>query len=255
MSIRYGNRNYDHNTEKPPLSPAVKHGVRAINAFTLPEYDTARYLLDPDDDFPRPYLLVPGWRAFIWPLGVEGFEIQDQATLGRHKYLGEIELDVDVTHKGETGITLSGIFPGHTSVANMQALRQVFSVDTPERGKVLHLPGILPNLQYVVGETFTYTHAEDERSQDIAYSCSFVKVGTGPKAKAAAPAGNTARTTKKFVSNSRYNTLRKIATRLKMSWTNLYAVKANAAWFDKRNISSHRAPDYRLPNGTVIYYV
>src|SRR5688500_16933540 len=100
---------YKHNTAKPPPAISLKHGIANLDQVVE---DTAQYLLDPDDDFARPYLAIPGGRAFVWPLGVEGFELVDQAELGRHKYLGEIEIDIDVTHKAETMITLSGIFPG-----------------------------------------------------------------------------------------------------------------------------------------------
>jgi hypothetical protein len=252
---------YRHNTEKPPLSTAVRHGTLQAG---LPVEDTAKYLLDPDDDFARPYLAIPGGAAFVWPVGVEGFELQDQAELGRHKYLGEIELDVDVIHKAETTITLSGTFPGWTSVENMQALRGVFFADTPERGKILHLPGILPNLQYVVAERGSFTHAQDERTQDIAYALTLVKVGTGKRVSSGTTRPNAGqgtaargRGTRKFRVTANVNTLRKIAYKVFRNgarWTELYAVKANAKWFDKRNISSHRVPDYRLPLGTVIYY-
>lgn len=244
---------YPHNTEKPPLA-----GRSQVD-------DTARYLLDPDDEFERPYLAIPGGRAYVWPLGIEGFELVDQAELGRHKYLGQIELDVDVTHKAETTITLSGLFPGRTSVANMNALRAIFYADTPERGKILHLPGVLTNLQYVVCDRESFTHAQDERTNDIQYSLTVVKVGTGKKVPNTGPTqpdagrGNVGkgRGTRKYAANSKHRTLRQIAYavfRNGARWTELYAVKKNARWFDSRDISAHRVPDYRLPIGTVIYY-
>lgn len=253
---------YPHNTEKPPNADSLRHGSANIN---VPVEDSAKYLLDPDDDFARPYIAVPGGRAFVWPVGIEGFELQDQAELGRHKYLGEIELDVDVTHKAETTITLSGVFPGWTSVDNMNALRQVFYADTPERGKILHLPGILPNLQYVVAERQSFSHAMDDRTQDISYSFSVVKVGTGQRAPdPAATQPDTGRSnigkgrgTRVFKANSKSNTLRRIAYavfRNGARWTELYAIRANSKWFDSRNVPSHQAPDYRLPVGTPIYY-
>lgn len=253
---------YRHNHEKPPLSDAVRHG--SVQAG-LPVEDTAKYILDPDDDFARPYIAIPGGAAFVWPVGVEGFEVEDQAELGRHKYLGEIELDVDVIHKAETTITLSGTFPGWTSVENMQALRAVFFADTPERGKILHLPDILPNLQYVVAERGSFSHAQDDRTMDISYTFTVVKVGTGKRAPNVGPTqpdsgrnnSPRGRGTRRYRATSNVNTLRKIARAVYKSekrWTELYAIKQNAAWFDKRDIPSHRAPDYRLPLGTAIYY-
>ena len=252
---------YPHNHERPPNSPALRHGTQTDLSAT----DTAQYILDPDDDFARPYIAIPGGRAFIWPLGTQGFRLEDAAEIGRHKYLGEIELDVDVTHKAETTIVLSGVFPGWTSVENMNALRAIFYADTPERGKILHLPGILPNLQYVVPERQSFSHAVDERTMDIEYEFSVVKVGTGVRAPNTGPTqpdqgrNNTprGRGTRQFRANSKVNTLRKIAYavfRNGARWTELYAIPKNASWFDKRDIRSHKAPDYRLPLGTVIYY-
>lgn len=256
---------YKFNRSKPPLSPQVRHGGSAANSVTAsPAHDTARYLLDPDDDFARPYLAVAGTtQAFIWPIGVEGFDIEDQAVLGRHKYLGDIQLDVDVVHRGETTITMTGVFPGWTSVDNMSALRQIFRMGTPQRGKILHLPGILPHLQYVVCESLRHGHPDDERKQDISYSLSMVVIGTGPAVARnllpGVPGSGAAkgRTQKKFVVNATTNTLRKIAQKLYGDtgrWTTLYAIKANAVWFDKHGVPSHAAPDKRLPKGTPIYY-
>lgn len=253
---------YPHNTDKPPLSDSIRHGV--ANLDTVIE-DTAKYLLDPDDDFARPYLAIPGGRAFVWPVGVEGFEVVDQAELGKHKYLGEIELDVDVTHKGESTITLSGIFPGWTSTENMLALRAIFYADTPERGKILHLPGIFSNLQYVVCDREAFTHQQDDRTMDIEYSLSVVRVGTGKKSPNTGPtqpdqgrkSTGKGRGTRRFTVNSKTNTLRRVAYavfRNGARWTELYAVKKNASWFDKRDIASHKVPDYPLPLGTVVYY-
>lgn len=249
---------YPHNLEKPPKAINVRRVSRSIE-------DTARYIIDPDDDFARPYLAIPGGRAFVWPLGTQGFEIAEQAELGRHKYLGEIELDVDVTHKAETTITLAGIFPGWTSVENMNALRQIFYADTPARGKILHLPGIMPNLQYVTGESLRHSHDRQDTTMNIEYSLTLVKVGTGKKAPNVGPTqpdegrtgGARGRGTRIFKTNSTYNTLRKVARKVfgtEKMWVDLYSIKGNAVWFDKRNISAHKVPDYRLPLGTVIHY-
>lgn len=257
---------YPHNTAKPPESPHIKRGTGFVinDIDKRPDLDSAKYILTPDQDFSRPYLAVPGSIAFVWPLGIEGFEIQVVAELGRHRYLGEITLDVDVTHKGETGIILSGVFPGWTATENMNALRQVFEMDTPANGKILSLPGVMPDVQYVVGESIRFAHAEDERLMDIQYTASFVRKGHGasnnsrPSQPDQIPTGSEkGRGTKKFQVNSSYRTLRGIARKVYGSekrWTELYDIKANAKWFDKRNISSHKAPDYRMPLGTTIYY-
>ncbi len=252
---------YPYDDNKPPKSPTVVHGTKQANVF-LPSEDTARYIVDPDD-FARPYLAVPGGRAFVWPLGTEGFEVQEQAELGRHKYIGEIQMDIDVIHKAETIINLSGLFPGWTSVANMNALRQIFYADTPGKGKVLHLPGILPNLQYVVCESLTHSHAEQEMSQDIAYQLSVVKVGTGatstdygklspgqPGTKGTATSG-----TRIFNVTQTYRTLRGVSLKVfgtMDKWPELEANPKNKKLFN--NIPSSKIPTYQLPLGAKVYY-
>lgn len=258
--------NYNFNDEKPPNPRDPIHIVPPENApnFGRGTRDSAWYLINPDTDFARPYLAIPGTsRAFIWPLGTEGFELQDQAQLGRHKYLGDIELDVDVVHKAETTIVLSGVFPGWTSVENMNALRAIFYMDTPERGKILHLPGILPHLQYVVCDNESFRHTEDERTMDMAYTITLVKVGTGKRAPYVGPTqpnqgrGKKGRTAKRYRTTATINTLRKVSKavyKTEKRWTDLYAIKKNADWYNKRHIATHLVPDYRLPKGHVVWY-
>jgi hypothetical protein len=247
------------NKAKPPLAPSVSHG-RGRTRFLD---DSAAYILQPDADFDRPYLAIPGTpRAFVWPLGVEGFELSGNTALGIHKYLGELELDVSVVHKDETHIRLSGIFPGWTSVENMNALRAIYDADTPERGKILHLPGILPELQYVTGENFTFTHADDDRTQDITYNISFVKSGSRPYRKGErphkpAPVRKPPRGSGKryYRVNSKHRSLRNIAYVLfhnSRRWTELFTL--NHAFFDKNHIPSHQIPDYKLPLGFRVRY-
>lgn len=250
----------------PPLPPSAI-GEDIANAVPETIRDTARFLLIPDRDFARPYISVPGGPTFVWPLGVEGFEIQDQAELGIHKYIGDIQLDVEVTHRNQTTINLSGVFPGHTSVKNMLALRTVFQAEQPPGGKVLHLPGILSQAQFVACQSLTSTHAEDERTQDIVYAASFIRIGTGASADSASSAPIVTASTgtpvprasgsRSFHATATVNTLRKIAQNVfgdARKWSLLYSNKTNAAWFNKKNIPTHKIPDYRLPPGTTVYY-
>jgi hypothetical protein len=175
-----------------------------------------------------------------------------------HRYLGDIKLDVDVMHKDEFRIVLTGVFPGESSADNMNALREVYDLDTPDNGKILWLPGILPKLQYVVGESFDFSHGADDRFSDIDYTLTVVRVGTGPKVTVTDPVPSKSGTSRKaryFASTATVNTLRKIAAKLYRNssrWGQLY--DKNASWFTKRKISLHAVPDYRLPNGTKIYY-
>lgn len=252
---------YPFEDNSPPDSPNLVRGTRQDNVF-LPNEDPARFIVEVDD-FKRPYLAVPGGRAFVWPLGVEGFDIEEQAELGRHKYLGEIQLDVDVIHKAETIIRLSGMFPGWTSVKNMNALRQIFYADTPAKGKILHLPGILPNLQYVAPESLTHSHPEEDRMQNITYSLSMVKVGTGEsssdygKLSPAQPGTKTTATsgTRMFVVSGGYNNLRAISKKVFGEidqWPILDDNPKNQKLF--KNVPSAKRPSYVLPPGTKIFY-
>lgn len=254
---------YRFNTARPPLSPAARR-----SSFEGGDQDTARYMRVPDDDFERPYLAVPGGIAFIWPLGTEGFEITNAAELGKHKYLGEIELDVDITHKAEKNIILSGTFPGWTSVDNMHALERVFNADTPERGKILHLPGILPNLQYVVCQDSRFSHAENDMTQDMAYSITLVKIGLGKPGPVTSSVAGTVSSAVPTTAEPRgsgtriasaqpgQNTLRQFARVFLGNanlWTKLYDDPRNRKLFDDKNVPSHQVPDYELPLGTQVW--
>ena len=248
----------------PPLPPGAVTG-RVANAVPETIVDTARYLLVPDTDFARPYISVPGGPTFVWPLGIEGFEVQDQAELGIHKYIGDIQLDVEVTHRAQTNITLSGVFPGHTSAENMLALRTVFKAEQPPGGKVLHLPNVLTQAQFVACQSLQGSHPEDERTQDIAYSLVVVCIGTGTDSDATAPIVTTSAGTptarasgsRAYHATATVNSLRKIAKAVYGSaakWSQLYANDANAKIFKTKNVPTHQIPDYRLPIGTTVYY-
>lgn len=259
-------KGYTYNLAKPPLAPTVKRSsLSASNDIDRRiEHDSARYLLTPDEDFSRPYLAVPGVNlAFIWPLGVEGFEIADQADLGKHKYLGTDKMDVDIVHGGETSISMSGIFPGWTAAANLRALRAVFYARSTAIGKILNLPYIFQDLKYVICDNLRHSRPDDERLLDISYSVTFVVVGgAGDRSpdqidtpNQIPPAKIGGRTAQTFSSTNAVNSLRKIAQKVygnSERWTDLY--KLNGAWFDTRNIPSHLVPDYRLPTGTQISY-
>jgi hypothetical protein len=253
---------YKHNENRPPIAKGAS--VRRSRRVE----DTAAYILTPDVDFKRPYLAVPSVNeAFVWPLGVEGFEIQVDTQLGIHRYLGEVELDVSITHQDEQHITLSGVFPGWTSQDNMASLRRIYAMETPSRGKILSLPGIFSRAQLVVGENMRFSHAEDDRTQDIVYSASFVRVG-------ASDTGSTALTSREvsglgtaptvsnrgipaqtFMVTPSLRTLRSIAIYIYSNaamWFQLYDM--NADLFAELNIPSFLVPDYELEIGTIIYY-
>lgn len=245
-----------HNNEFPP----------AAGSFGgLP--DSAAYVRIPDKDFRRPWLGIPGYKAFVWPVGVEGFELGVDPMIGKHKYLGENGVEVEVTHVGEESIVLSGSFPGRTSAANMNALRDIIMQPTPDRGKILYLPLVLPKYQYVVVETSRFTRGQEERFMDINYTISFVKVGTGKKitdirshqGTDASQIPNTANDRgtppRTFIVSDVVNTTRKIAAVIfddPMLWNQI--AQPNKDWFVSARVPLAMVPDYRMPIGLALHY-
>lgn len=233
------------------------------------ENDTVQYILAPGANFFRPWISVPGGRAFVWPLGVEGFTVSVEPTLGIHKYIGDNAVKIDVIHKGEEHLTLSGSFPGVTSVKAFRALRDIIYADTPEKGKILYIPHLFTYTQRVVVASANFDRGADDRGTDMNYTIEFVRLGPGQAVHEnqiidAEPQGlATAKTTgakggsgkgthRPFKVNGTYNTLVKIAALKKSTWRVLY--DKNQAVFRKLNVPAHLAPNKRLPLGTVIYY-
>ena len=141
--------------------------------------DPAKYLL-PDSQlrYARPRL-TSGDKEFIWPVGTEAFRHSGQAVLGIRKYIGDNAADVHVVHKDEAHIELTGTFPGLKSVPAMIALKDVITSQTPERGKILTLPGVFEEVKYVAVESYEFNHDEDDRTHSITYTISFIVMGTG----------------------------------------------------------------------------
>lgn len=234
--------------------------------------DSAMYVLEPGANFLRPWISVPGGRAFVWPLGVEGFSLTIDPTLGIHKYIGDNAVKVDVVHKGEEHLSMTGTFPGVTSIDAFRALRDIVYADTPERGKILYIPHLFTYTQRVVVVSARFDRPEDGRGTDLSYTIDLVRLGPGttvhedqlvdpePQGGAAAKTSGAkgasdAGVHRKFVVNGTYNTLRKIAAlKLKSAskWRVLY--DKNQGVFRRLHIPAHEAPNKRLPLGTVIYY-
>lgn len=261
---------YDVIGARPPIIGATPN-EDAVNEFGQRiRGDTTKYLLVPDVDFKRPYLAVPGENvAFVWPLAVEGFEISVDTQLGIHRYLGDVQLDVSITHQDERHISLSGKFPGHTSQANMEALMRVYAMDTPASGKILSLPGVLTEKILVVGENARYTHAQGDFTADIDYNISFVRVGTNAasqatfaeqsfftsSASASVTGERRGRGTNTFVTTVAINTLRRAAQfifRDASRWIELYTM--NGDLFDDNSTPTHLIPNAPIPVGTTLYY-
>jgi hypothetical protein len=247
-----------HNTSRP--------GPAKFDVFQFGE-DTAKYLLKPDVQFERPWIAVPGGDAFIFPAGVEGFEYNGTAEIALHKYLGDDEIDVSMTHRDEPHFTINGQFPGKTSVNNMLACKAVIAANTPERGKILHLPFILPRIQYVVIQDYNFSHSEDDRTETIAYRIQFLKIGVGKRISPGEPDPPSpnpdtqpvkdpkGKDQKQFVVKQGFQTLRKIAKKVYNNpdkWLVLF--NKNHKRLEKIGINKHVAPNNMLPIGFIIYY-
>lgn len=249
---------------KAPFNPFLPPN----NPLVGDRHDTAQYVMNPGVNFYRPWLASNdrfNGTAFIWPLGIEGFDLTIEPQLGIHRMIGDNAVQVDITHKGEERFVLSGNFPGFSGPDNLRSLRQVVYMDTPKTGKVLYVPHILPYAQRVVVARARFSHAEDMRGQDMTYEIEFVRTGfidagesdnepiiTEPNQPVTAPNKASQRSVKV---DAKHNSLRKIA-KWKLGsaskWSTVY--KKNEYWFRKRGIITAKIPDYRLPNGTVIYY-
>jgi len=240
----------------PPVIP-VGGGVYRIGD------DSAKYTIPPNW-FEHPSLSVPGGATFVWPLGIEGFRLTGTAQLGIHRYIGENEVVVQVTHASESRIEMSGEFPGKTGVVNMRALRDVIEAKTPEDGKLLRLPGVFPLTQYVVIENWDFNHAEDDRTETVLYTVTFVKTGVGkrvkrrkeitppPNPKRRANRGNGSQV---FRVRDGARTLRKIAQLVyggSNQWTHLYTL--NTQTLNRLNIPLHQLPTRLLPIGLRLNY-
>lgn len=222
--------------------------------------DPARYLARPGVDFLRPWLAVSNGFAFQWPLGLEGYNLTIDPTLGIHKFIGDNAVVVDVLHAGEEHFTMSGTFPGSSASDLIQALRDVVYQSAPDDfGKILYIPSIFTFAQRV-----HVNHAEFNRDagtfgDDASYSIEFVRIGTTKEVTGniapvttSAPKGKGARNVK---TTSTYNTLRKVAAwklGSALNWRSIYNL--NELYFTKKHIPLSQAQGFRLPIGTTLYF-
>ena len=240
-------------TTAGPFDPSTGHGL---------DTDSARYSARPGIDFFRPWLAIRNGLAYQWPLGVEGFELTTDPVLGVHRFIGDNAVSVDVLHTGEERIVLTGNFPGDTSPAQIQMLREVVRRKAPA-GKILFIPEIMTHAQNVQVGPSKFSRPEDGYGRDFRYSIEFLIQGLAGKTGApqfqpdeivtnAAAKGKAPRTLKV---DSKRNTLRKIAAWKLGSgakWRQVFNL--NELWFVSRSVPLAKAPDYRIPVGTVIYF-
>lgn len=168
---------FDYRPETTSGKPAGEKFVQGSGQ------DPARYLVfDSNLYHPRPYL-TSGIDTFYWPVGVEGLTDSGNATLSIHRYIGDDDADVQVIHRDESRIEMSGTFPGRHGIRSVQALKTIIRQTTPDIGKVLHLPGIFENVQYVTVENYSFNHGADDRTHSWDYSITFVRMGKGRRVR------------------------------------------------------------------------
>jgi hypothetical protein len=252
---------------RPPLYPiggtVDKPGRREDSAAYVVKLNT----------FERPRILIPGGEKYEFPLPTEGFRLTGSAQLAMHHYIGDNAVEVQVIHNDESHIEISGVLPGNTGDKNMSALRDILVKDTPRQGKILSLPGIFPKQQMVVVENYEFSHPEDERTDSIFYTISFVRIGTGKKVQRAdvkQPTPNphstkspiSTKPKKKqpfgqriFVIHDGARTLRAMASVVFHNadkWRLIY--DRNHIFIDKEKLAQYRIPLYKWPMGTRFRY-
>lgn len=225
--------------------------------------DSVAYIQPPDKEFIRPWLMVPNGPVFVFPVGLQGWDITIDPALGIHKYIGDNKVEVSVLHLGEETFTLTGILPGLSSTDALQQLRQVVYAVQPTSGKILSLPGLLPYAQRVACGRTSFVHDQDDRGSDASYTIEFKRLGLAqklpnyvtlkPVLQPTRPAkGGSSRV---YVATGRYNTIRQIA-QLKLGnankWESIY--NKNLKLFNRLKIPKHKAPIYHLKVGTKVYW-
>jgi hypothetical protein len=213
--------------------------------------------------------LTSGQLSFEWPLGVEGVRISGSPTLAEHRYIGDNDVVLQVTHADDQRIVLTGMFPGLTGTQNMTDLLAVIRADQPKLGKVLRLPHIVfPQEIYVAIADYDFDHPEDDRNNSWTYTVTFRRTGLGkyvPRPRsisspvnphtrrgAAKPRGKSSRI---FTVHAGANTLRAVAQLVYGNpnrWADIYNL--NKKTLKKLNVPLHMIATKRLPLGMKLNY-
>lgn len=217
----------------------------------------------------RPYI-SNGSDLYVFPIGPEGFNEQGQAQLGIHNYIGDTESDGVTTHFDESRITLSGTFPGLTSVQNMRDLRSMLRSRQKGAGLILWVPGVFEQEQFVLPETWSFDHQPDDRSHSVDYTVTFLRVGSKKHVNdpqnaipPANPGGNVkprGKPARVFTIRTGIRTLRAVAKQVYNdadAWPRI--VRLNQGQLDRwkrkhPDIPTYKIPTYRWPLGTKFRY-
>jgi hypothetical protein len=230
--------------------------------------DPARYLIaDGNLRHSRPSF-QSGDDIFIFPIGVEGFRRSGQALLGKHYYIGDDEVDVQVIHLDEARIEMSGTFPGTSAVDNMIELTGLIRKKTPEKGKLLFLPGIFERIQYVNVENYDFNHDPDDRTHSISYTITFIRTGIGNLIRdpfgtpplpnpAVSTDGNKGKAThRRMTITAKRRTLRAVARDAYKNprlWTRVLKLNQTRIHKLAPKVPKHRLPYHRFPLGTKFF--
>lgn len=217
----------------------------------------------------RPYL-SNGDNFFVFPVGPEGFQEQGEATLGLHKYIGDVESDGVTVHRDESRITLSGTFPGITSVSVMIDCRNMLRSIPQDLGLILWVPGVFEREQYVLPESWSFNHDSADRTHSIDYTITMVRVGdkhrvtdpsgTIPPANPGHKTRGKGKPAKIYTVKANVRTLRAIAKvvyKNDAAWPKLVSLNEGQLNKWKKNhpaIPAYKIPTYRWPIGTKFRY-
>jgi hypothetical protein len=230
--------------------------------------DDTYYLLTPDAQFYRPWIYTPGGSAFIWPGGLDGFQLTSNATAGIHHYLGSNGVHVDLVYPDELHIVLTGTFPGLTSQRNMHSLRGVIlQQSTNDNGKILGLPGLFGNFVYGQVINHQFNHDSGDGSKNITYSIEVVKTGFGkvlktpplllPQPNPQAVTQPLGKSQNRVTTKSGLQSLKSIATKVygDAGYASLMKlVNLNQSVFAALNIATYQAASGVLPIGTTLNF-
>lgn len=251
--------------------PGFKRNIRWSGGT---EMDTARYLVNPGDNTDagslvhiRPYL-DNGQTIFIFPVGVEEFRASGDTQLGLHHYIGDNAVDGVVLHWEEGRITLAGTFPGITSHTNMVELRNILRTPPKQdKGLTLYANGVFENEQYVLPESWEFSHDRDDRSHSIDYTITLVRTGDSKRLAdkpGDPPPPNPSHSTTPLGAPSRIFTIKSGARTLQAMSTITYVplniiVNLNQGQLNKwqkshPKVSNVQLPFYRWPIGTKFRY-
>ena len=228
--------------------------------------DPAKLLIE-RKRYERPTLRA-GALKFEWPGGVEGVRISGSASMAEHRYIGDNDVVLDVTHLDDQRIVLTGMFAGLTGTQNMQDLLAVIRAPQPPAGKVLVLPRVVFSNEIIVAVAdYEFDHPEEDRNNSWTYSITFRRTSLGRKTSTpkkitspinprtnkgkAQPRGKSSRI---FTVHAGANTLRavaKIVYKNPNRWAEIYNKNKKAL---KKYGPLHTIPTKRLPLGLKLNY-